>query len=178
MTYCNAGAGTVTLTPASGTIGETTNYVLQGGTELARSCIGIYSGTFSGAAGAFVANDWGLINGPIVVLPNPLPSYFNTVSTQTGTTYTFASTDCGTEVVFTSASAITATIPIALTTGCRIKVLQAGAGKVSVNGTAVSPATLHTHVASSAATGTGGQYAEIDVDIYVTGTAILTGDGS
>ena len=81
------------------------------------------------------------------------------VTTQSGTTYTFAATDCGTEVTFSNAGAVTATIPNTLPAGCNIAVAQIGAGKVSVNGSAVTPATLHTHVASSAATGTGGQYA-------------------
>lgn len=105
------------------------------------------------------------------------------VTTQSGTTYTFAATDCGTEVVFSNAGAITATIPATLPVGCNISILQTGAGKVSVNGSAVAAATLHTHVASSAAVGTAGQWAVIGVNIYSnaggsSAIAILTGDGS
>lgn len=105
------------------------------------------------------------------------------VTTQSGTTYTFAATDCGTEVVFSNAGAITATIPATLPVGCNISILQTGAGKVSVNGTAVAAATLNTHVASSAATGTAGQWAIIGVNIYSnaggsSAIAVLTGDGS
>lgn len=97
------------------------------------------------------------------------------VTSQAGTTYTFAATDCGTEVRFTSASAVTATIPATLTTGCNIAVAQIGAGKVSVNGSAVSPATLHS---AHSYTGTFGQFAIIGINIDQTGDAILTGDGS
>jgi hypothetical protein len=100
------------------------------------------------------------------------------VTTQAGTTYTFAAADCGTEVRFTSGTAVTATIPATLAAGCNIAVAQIGAGKVSVNGNAVSPATL---ASAHAYTGTSGQNAVIGINIDAnTGTAhaILTGDGS
>ena len=97
-----------------------------------------------------------------------------TVSTQSGTTYTLAATDCGTEIVFSNASAITVTIPATLVTGCNIALLQSAAGKVSVNGSAVTPATLHS---AHSYTGTSAQWAIIGINIEATGTAILTGDG-
>lgn len=62
LTLCNAAAGVVTLTPLTGTIGGLSSYSLTAGTESARNCIGVYSGTFSGAAGAFVANDYGVLS--------------------------------------------------------------------------------------------------------------------
>lgn len=103
-----------------------------------------------------------------------------TVTTQNGTTYTFARADCGTEVDFTNAGAVTATIPQTLPLGCNIAVLQAGASKVSVNGSAVTPATLHSRPGY---TGTAGQWAIIGINIEANSggsaaVAILTGDGS
>ncbi len=102
------------------------------------------------------------------------------VTTQSGTTYTFAATDCGTEVDFTSSSAVTATIPATLTLGCNIAVLQAGTAKVSVNGSAVTPATLHS---AHSYTGTFAQWAIVGINIEAnaggsSAVAVLTGDGS
>ena len=101
---------------------------------------------------------------------------YGTVTSQSGTTYTLAAADCGTEIAFTNASAVTVTIPAALTTGCNIAILQTtSAGQVSVNGSAVSAATLHS---AHSYTKTSGQWAIIGVNIYTTGVAILTGDGA
>lgn len=102
------------------------------------------------------------------------------VTTQAGTTYTLASTDCGTEVTFSSASAVTVTIPATLAIGCNIAVAQIGAGKVSVNGTAVSAATLHS---AHSFVATAAQWAIVGVNIEAnsggsSAIAILTGDGS
>jgi hypothetical protein len=101
---------------------------------------------------------------------------FGAVSSQSGTTYTLASTDCGTEVAFTNAAAVTVTIPATLTTGCNIAILQTtAAGQVTVTGTAVSAATLHS---AHSYTKTFGQWSVIGINIYTTGVAILTGDGA
>jgi len=103
-----------------------------------------------------------------------------TVTPQSGTTYTFAATDCGTEVVFSNGSAVTATIPATLPAGCNIAILQAGAGKVSVNGSAVTPATLHS---AHSYTGTYAQWSIIGINIETnsggsSAIAVLTGDGA
>lgn len=99
-------------------------------------------------------------------------------TTQAGTTYTLASTDCGTMVNFSSASAVTVTLPNSLPVGCWVNLLQGGAGKVSVS--AGAGATLHS---PHAYTGTFNQYAVIAmyVDSNAGGTAadyLFTGDGS
>lgn len=103
-----------------------------------------------------------------------------TVTTQSGATYTFAATDCGTEVTFSDSSAITATIPETLPAGCNIAVAQIGTAKVSVNGSAVAAATLHS---AHSYTGTSAQYAVIGINIEANSggsaaIALLTGDGS
>lgn len=99
-----------------------------------------------------------------------------TVTSQSGTTYTFASTDCGTTVRFTNAAAVTATIPQGLPVGCSFAVEQTtSAGQVSVNGSAVTPATLHS---AHSYTKTFGQWAIIGVFIESTNVAIVTGDGA
>lgn len=97
------------------------------------------------------------------------------ISYQSGTTYTFAAADCGTEVIFSNASAVTATIPASLPAGCNIAVLQTGAGKVSVNGSAVTPVTLQS---AHSYTGTYGVNAVIGINIRSGSYAALTGDGS
>ncbi len=103
-----------------------------------------------------------------------------TVTTQSGTTYTLANADCGTEVTFTNASAVTVTIPATLPVGCNIAILQAAAGQVSVNGSAVAAATLHS---AHSYTKTSAQWAIIGVNIEAnsggsSAIAILTGDGA
>lgn len=101
-----------------------------------------------------------------------------TVTTQTGTTYTLASADCFTKVLLNNASAITVTIPATLTVGCQIALEQFGAGQVTLTGTAVSAATLHS---AHSFTKTFGQYATVGITIDTnTGTAVanLTGDGA
>lgn len=121
-----------------------------------------------------------LLSGATVTGQVTFTSVLGTVTTQSGTTYTFASTDCGTEVTFTNSGAVTATIPATLPVGCNISVLQAGASKVSVNGSAVAAATLHS---AHSYTGTSAQWAIIGVNIEAnsggsSAIAILTGDGS
>jgi hypothetical protein len=99
-----------------------------------------------------------------------------TVSTQAGATYTFAAADCGTDVRFTNAGAITATIPTTLPVGCHINVIQRGAGKVSVNGVAVAACTLTSADSYTGTNGVAGSVVGIVMD--AANTCILTGRGS
>jgi len=104
-------------------------------------------------------------------------------TTQAGGTYTFAATDCGTKVVFTSNSAVTATIPAAIApaagTSCNIAVEQFGTAKVSVNGSAVTPATLKSANGYTGTSGVSGAVIVLSVDtINGTPTATLMGNGS
>ena len=101
-------------------------------------------------------------------------------TTQSGTTYTLANTDCGTVINFTSGTAVTVTIPATLNVDCSVNILQTGAGQVSMTGTAVTAATLHS---AHAFTKTGGQYAMITIFIYSnaggsSAIADLLGDGA
>ncbi len=102
-------------------------------------------------------------------------SVVGSVTTQSGTTYTFASSDCGTTVRFSNASAVTATIPQGLPVGCAIAVVQAAAGQVSVNGSAVTPATLQS---AHSYTKTFGAGAVIGLFNDASNHVILTGDGA
>lgn len=144
---------------------------------------GIASGDLIGSTGNLAVDSgvaWTnvpLKNGSNVYTgPNTFAEVIGAVTTQSGTTYTFASTDCGTEVVFTNAAAVTTTIPATLPAGCNISVLQTtSAGQVAVNGSAVTPATLHS---AHSYTKTFGQWAVIGINIYTTGVAVLTGDGA
>lgn len=110
------------------------------------------------------------------------PSYPAT-NTQSGTTYTFAATDCGKTVIFTSNSAVTATIPASIVpatgTMCLIGVIQAGTAKDSVNGSAVSPATLISSHSYTGTSGTAGSTIALALTTISAATdAFLTGDGS
>jgi hypothetical protein len=122
--------------------------------------------------------NWILLNP--ATLNQPVGPVIGTVTTQGGVTYTFSSMDCGTEVVFTSSSSVTSTIPATLPQGCNISVLQAGAGKVSVNGSAVASAALES---AHSYTSTYGQWAIIGLNVEInsggdTAVVVLTGDGS
>lgn len=97
-------------------------------------------------------------------------------------TYTFGAGDCGKTVVFTFAGAVTATIPASIVpaaTVCSFAVLATQAFKVSVNGSAVSPATL---ISESGFTGTSGAAGSmIGLTLLTVGVAtdaFLTGSGS
>jgi hypothetical protein len=105
-----------------------------------------------------------------------------TVRTQSLTTDTLSSTDCGNTVRYTANSAVTVTVPATLGANgltCDIGLNQIGTGKVSINGTAVSAATF----VNPGGTGTRQQGSKIGVEIDANpgGTAaeaILTGDYS
>lgn len=190
---CNIGAGTQTITPTTSTIGGASTLVLGAGSAAAPRCVGVnsdgtnYTLDMTGPYGPFgtaAAQNTGTSGANLPFLNGSnawsgvqtFGNVFGTVTTQSGTTYTLASTDCGTEVVFTNASAVTVTIPATLTTGCNIAILQTtSAGQVTVTGTAVSAATLHS---AHSYTKTFGQWAAIGINIYTTGVAILTGDGA
>ena len=104
------------------------------------------------------------------------------VNVQSGTTYTIVATDCGKTLLMTGTSPVVtlaASIAPASGTSCIIGVIQGGSTKVSVNGSAVSAASL---VSAHSYTGTNGTIGStIDViltTVSATATAYLTGDGS
>jgi len=143
---------------------------LTGGTPLFRTVTGAC--TFSTG----VITCGGLLSGTNIWSgTNTFGTVVGTVTTQSGTTYTFAAADCGTTVRFTNAAAVTATIPQGLSVGCSIAVEQAGTGQVAVNGSAVTPATLHS---AHSFTKTFGQWAVIGIFTESSNVAILTGDGA
>jgi hypothetical protein len=101
-------------------------------------------------------------------------------TTQSGTTYTLAQTDCGTQVSFSNAATVTVTIPATLILNCTVALTQTGAGQVVVTGTAVTAATLHSF---DGFTKTAGQWATIGININSnaggsSAVAVLTGRGA
>lgn len=195
VTVKNKGAGLVTITPTTSTIdgnatvtikqnqsldlySDGTNYQTLPGRLTNAACADLTNaGTACPAATGTSGATLPFLNGTNTWSgTQTFGSVFGTVTTQAGTTYTLAASDCGTEVVFTNAAAVTVTIPAALTTGCNIAILQTtAAGQVTVTGTAVSAATLHS---AHSYTKTFGQWAIIGINIETTGVAILTGDGA
>lgn len=95
------------------------------------------------------------------------------LTTQSGTTYTLAATDCGTILRLSNAASITLTLPNSLAVGCVVAVEQAGAGQVTASIGAGS--TLHS---SHGFTKTAGQYAIIGLTVDAAGIYILSGDGA
>lgn len=97
-------------------------------------------------------------------------------STQTGTSYTLATTDKGTVIRFTNSSAIVVTLPNNLVAGFTVTILQMGAGQITF-----SPASGATLVNRQSFTKTAGQYAPafLVVDVNSGGSAaeyVLGGD--
>jgi hypothetical protein len=100
------------------------------------------------------------------------------VSTQAGSSYTLAASDCGTTILFTANSAVTVTTTNSLPVGCAIAIEQAESGQVTI--AAGSGATQHS---AHSFTKSYGQYAILGlfVDTNAGGTAadfIITGDGA
>ena len=185
------GAGNFILTGASG-CGTFTAGVLSGtGVACGTSGVGslgnasadtslTLTGTGSGPYTGTVTAKINLSNNFVWAGAHTFAEVLGSVAPRAGTTDTLAATDCGTEVVYSSSSAVTVTIPNTLPAGCNISVQQIGTAKVSVNGSAVTPATLRS---PHSYTGTNGQYTVIGINVYsnVGGTsalATLTGDGS
>lgn len=173
---CNQGAGPQTITPATSTIGGASTFVLPGASAAAPACVAIISdGSNYQVVPDFVRNVVQTNVANTFTATQTFAGVIGTVTTQSGTTYTFAASDCGTTVRFSNASAVTATIPQGLPVGCNIAVLQAGAGQVSVNGSAVTPATLQS---ARSYTKTFGAGAIIGLTNDATNHVILTGDGA
>lgn len=160
LAFGNATSGTVTLSPIAGALGSVTASLPANTGTLAELN---YVQTWT------AAQTFGQVQ--------------SKSTSQGGTTYTFAATDCGTEVIFTSGSAVTATIPASIVpaagTNCYIAINQSGTAKVSVNGSAVTPATLVSAGGYTGSSGTAGSMIAIRLTtISAVTTATLMGDGS
>lgn len=110
-------------------------------------------------------------------------SVYGTSNVQSGTTYTTIATDCGKTLIFTSNSAVTVTIAASIVpasgTVCIIAVIQAGSAKVSVNGSAVSAASLVSANSYTGTSGTAGAIIDLTLTtVSSTATAYLSGTGS
>lgn len=104
--------------------------------------------------------------------------YLANTTIQSGTTYTLASTDCGTMIRFTSGSSVTVTLPNSLAIGCQVAIAQEGAGQITLSAGAGS--TLHSAHSFSK---TFAQFAIIGVAVMTNGggtTAVydFSGDGA
>lgn len=187
-------------TPTSGTLTNATGLPVSTGisglgTGVATFLATPTSANFFGAitnetgSGAVVGGTSPTISGATLTGATTLSGYLISEGASAGTTCTLTSTgnagcssittgvgDCGTSITITNASAVTVTIPTGLAVGCELTIIQGGAGKVSVNGTAVSAATLHS---AHSFTGTSGtQYSTIGINMIASSSAVLTGDGS
>lgn len=194
----NLGAGNATLTTTTSTFlgaGGGTSITLAQNQWACPTSNGTDYDTFVGAAGAVtVSNSDGTLtisptSGAVVASialghantwsgAQTFGEVIGTVSTQSGTTYTLAATDCGTTVLFTNGSAITVTTLNSLPVGCSIAIEQGGAGQITIaNGSGATSHSAHSY------TKTFGQYAILGlfVDTNSGGSAadiIITGDGA
>lgn len=154
-------ATNVTITPAVGSI---TGLGTGVGTALAVNV---------GSAGAPVVNGGALGTPSSGNLANatglPSSSIVAAENTQTGTTYTLASTDNGKVVTLNNASAITLTVPT-LSAGFVCTIVQKGAGQVTVTG---SGATINNAHGQSK---TYGQHAVVTLYGTSSTTFVLAGD--
>jgi hypothetical protein len=106
-----------------------------------------------------------------------------TASILVGSTYSFSTADCGKTFIFTSSSAVTATVPASIVpitnVVCIITLIQGGSAKVSVNGSAVTPATLISPYSYTGTSGTlGSAISLILTTVAAVANVYLTGDGS
>lgn len=117
-------------------------------------------------------------NGIILDVTGTFRATQGVLTTQSGTTYTLAATDCGTTIRFTNGSAITLTTLNSLSVGCTIAILQAGAGQITLaNGSGATSHSAHSYTKTFAQYSVLGLY----VDTNSGGTAadfIITGDGA
>lgn len=204
---CNINAGAATITPTTSTIGGAATYVVAAGTAAAPTCVGIqsdgtnYNVLTSGGSGGVssVSNSDGTLTispttGAVVASINlghanawtgaqTFGQVQGGTNVQSGATYTMAATDCGKTIVSTNAGAVTMTIPASIVpasgTACVINVLATQAAKVSVNGTAVSAATLISGHSYTGTSGSAGAMISLTLTTISAATdAFLTGDGS
>lgn len=176
----NGGAGTVSgilKANGSGTVSAATS-----GTDYAPATSGsaILKGNGSGGfSSASAGTDYaGLASANTFSNTQTFAAVIGTVTTQSGTTYTLAATDCGTVIRFTNGSAVAVTAPDSMPVGCSIAIIQRGAGAVTV--TASGGATVENR---QGFTKTAGQKAMIGltVDSNSGGSSavyLLSGDGA
>jgi len=93
-----------------------------------------------------------------------------TISTQAGTTYTLAVGDNGSLIRFTSATAVTVTIPSTLSVGFSCACAQYGAGQITF--AAGVGSTVNSYLAQMR---TAGQYGEVSVVCVAAATYLLAG---
>lgn len=98
------------------------------------------------------------------------PINVGTVKTQSAS-YTLTAADNGRVLDFTSATAVTLTVPNTLPVGFQVSVTQAGAGQVTFTG-----GTGMTINNRYSATKTSGQWAKAGLEIRAAGSAVLSGD--
>jgi hypothetical protein len=116
--------------------------------------------------------------GPASTAPGPTgptgPSYYSSVNTQAGTSYTLVLSDAANLVRTTSSSAVTVQIPLTTTTnfplGASVEILQAGTGQVTVTG--ASGVTIRTPSLAK----TRAQYSLVSAIHVTTNEWVVVGD--
>lgn len=176
--------GTLTLTNVAATSHQWADSVVGGSLHFSQpACTDISTaGTVctqnTGTSGANVpllstANQWGNTQTFLTI-----GGYLAPVTVDASTLRTLSSTDCGTFIKFTSASAVTVTLPNSLAIGCQVAIEQSGAGAVTP--TAASGATLRNAHTFTKTFGPGAVIG-VTIDANSGGSAaayVMTGDGA
>ena len=116
-------------------------YLDGGNSTLTNFSIGSFNGLLTASAGISAAGD--VTFAGTVASDTGYRITSNAINAQTGTTYTFLSSDNGKIVTFNNASAVTVTVPTALPVGFNCTAIQLGAGQVGF--TAASGVTMQSY---------------------------------
>ena len=170
-------------TPTSLTLTNATGLPISTGVSGLGTGVGTLLGGNATGSGAPVGGTSPTISGATLTNTTTVSAVNGATDVQSGTTYTLVASDCGKTAIFTSSSAVTVTIPASIVpasgTSCIITVIQAGSAKVSVNGSAVTPATLVSANSYTGTSGTAGSIITLTLTtVSATTTAYLGGNGS
>jgi hypothetical protein len=137
----NSGSSQNEIVIGANTTGRGSNTVTIGNSSVVTTFV---SGVLNASSG--ISASGGITFGGTVASDTGYRITSNAINAQTGTTYTFLSTDNGKVVTFNNGSAVTVTIPSGLPVGFNCTGIQLGAGQVGF--TAASGVTMNAYASA------------------------------